>query len=63
MSKANFNSLGNDFSVNFSIDDLSGRAQANLLRALIEKSCVIPERGSEAEKVVNQMISALWERQ
>jgi hypothetical protein len=60
--KAHFNSMGNDFSVKFGLDDLSGRAKSALFRALLEQSGVLAGlvTGSEAEKVLTAAMTNLW---
>lgn len=62
--KAHFNSMGNDFSVRFGLDDLSGRAQSALLRALLDKAGVLNEvaKGGEAEFILNKAIQTLWDK-
>ena len=61
--KAHFDSLGNDFSVRFGLDDLSGRAKSSLFRALLNQSGVLDGlvTGSEAEQILTRAMSALWE--
>ncbi len=62
--KAHFNSIGNDFSVKFGLDDLSGRAKASLLRALLDQSGVLSsvKPDSEAAAVLNQAVNNLWNK-
>lgn len=62
--KANFNSMGNDFTVRFGLDDLSGRAKHQLFRALLESSGVLTEGpvSEDVEKFLTRVMNNLWEQ-
>ena len=64
ITKAHFDSLGNEFSVRFGLDDLSGRAKSSLFRALLSQSGVLDDlvTGSEAEQILTKAMTALWEQ-
>lgn len=60
--RANFDTIGNDFSVRFGLDDLSGRAKANLLWALLDQAGVRAEivPGADAAEVIQKAMDVLW---
>lgn len=62
--KAVLDSFGNEFSVRFGLDDLSGRAKASLFRSLLIAGGVMDEivAGSGAEALLTKAMNNLWEQ-